>query len=461
MGATTSGFGYPAGRSRAAPLLSSRAQILDYPRTLSTSAPLVLPVLTTFVLTVFALVYLGLFLGGLPFLQLDRTGVVLLGAIALVASDVVPLAELGAVVHLPTLALLFAFMVISAQLRLGGFYDGVVRWLDRRSLGPLALLGGVIALAAALSAVFSNDVVCLAMAPVLVQTCRRRGYAPVPHLLALACAANLGSAATLIGNPQNMLIGEVLQLGFGSYLRTAVVPVVLGLLVTWGIIAWLSRGQWREAGATGTQQRASRAEEAGVPLSRWQTLKGLTVAGLLCAAFLWAPWPRALLALAGAGLLLSSRRLHSQQMLGLVDWQLLVLFVGLFIVNHALQQTGLPAQAVGLLAGAGFDLEAPAPLFCASVLLSNLVSNVPAVMLLLPVASAPLDGPLLALSSTLAGNLLLISSIANLIVVQAAAQQGVRIDWRAHARIGFPVTLATLGIAAVVIWAPLAIARPG
>lgn len=417
----------------------------------------VFPALTTFIVVVFLLVYLGLFLGGLPFLQLDRTGVVLLGAIALIATEIVPLAQVAEVVHLPTLALLFAFMVISAQLRLGGFYDWLVAWLDRRALAPPALLGAVIALAAALSAIFSNDIVCLAMAPVLAQACRVRGYAPLPHLLALACAANLGSAATLIGNPQNMLIGEVLQLDFGAYLRVATVPVLLGLIATWAIIAWLSRGRWREAELSAPPPHTGRADDAGVALDRWQTLKGLTVAALLCAAFLWVPWPRDLLALAGAGLLLTSRRLHSRHMLGLIDWQLLVLFVGLFIVNHALQQTGLPSQAVAELAGTGFDLQTPAPLFAASVLLSNLVSNVPAVMLLLPVANAPFDGPLLALSSTLAGNLLLISSIANLIVVQAAAQHGVRIDWRAHARVGLPVTFATLGIAALTLWARLAV----
>ncbi|NEV64597.1 SLC13 family permease [Thiorhodococcus minor] len=413
--------------------------------------------MTAFIVVVFLLVYLGLFLGGLPFLQLDRTGVVLLGAIALIATEVVPLAQVGEVVHLPTLALLFAFMVISAQLRLGGFYDWLVAWLDRRALAPPALLGAVIALAAVLSAVFSNDIVCLAMAPVLAQACRARGYAQLPHLLALACAANLGSAATLIGNPQNMLIGEVLRLNFGAYLRVATLPLLLGSIATWAIIAWLSRGRWHEVGLSARPPRARRADDVGVALDRWQTLKGLTVAALLCAAFLWVPWPRDLLALAGAGLLLTSRRLHSRHMLGLVDWQLLVLFVGLFIVNHALQQTGLPAQAVALLVGAGFDLQTPAPLFAASALLNNLVSLVPAVMLLLPVANAPLDGPLLALSSTLAGNLLLISSIANLIVVQAAAQQGVRIDWHAHARVGLPVTLVTLGITAIASWARLAI----
>ena len=136
-------------------------------------------------------------------------------------------------------------------------------------------------------------------------------------------------------------------------------------------------------------------------------------------------------------------------MLGLVDWQLLVLFVGLFIVNHALQETGLPARAITALAGLGMDLHDPAPLFGAGAILSNLVSNVPAVMLLLPAATESMSGPVLALSSTLAGNLLIVSSIANIIVVQAAARQGLLIDWRAHARVGLPVTLTTLAIAAL------------
>lgn len=415
--------------------------------------------MTTLIVLVFLLVYLGLFLGGLPFLQLDRTGVALLGAIVLLATDVVDMDQVWEAVHPPTLALLFAFMVISAQLRLSGFYDWVVWRLDRFDLPPSILLGAVILTSALLSAVFSNDIVCLAMAPVLAEACRARRLDPVPFLLALACAANLGSAATLIGNPQNMLIGERLALDFGGYLRLAAVPVGLGLAATWLILLGLSRRCWHLAAsapvaanpepeneATSHQQRA---EDQAPGLDRWQTIKGLGVAGVLLLAFLFAPWPRDLLALAGAGLLLTSRRLHSHRMLGLVDWQLLVLFVGLFIVNHALQETGLPAQAITALAGLGMDLHDPAPLFGAGAILSNLVSNVPAVMLLLPAATEPMSGPILALSSTLAGNLLIVSSIANIIVVQAAARQGLLIDWRAHARVGLPVTLTTLAIAAL------------
>jgi len=190
------------------------------------------------VLVVFVIVYLGMILGGLPFLQLDRTGVALLGAIALVGLGAVDLEEAVQSLHLPTLTLLFAFMVVSAQLRLGGFYAWVTLKLGALPLKPPLLLGALVGLIGALSAVFSNDVVCLAVAPVLIDACRRRGLNPVPYLLGLACAANVGSAATLIGNPQNMLIGATLGLSFGGYAAQVLAPVLLGLLATWAIIAW-------------------------------------------------------------------------------------------------------------------------------------------------------------------------------------------------------------------------------
>jgi Na+/H+ antiporter NhaD/arsenite permease-like protein len=104
------------------------------------------------------------------------------------------------------------------------------------------------------------------------------------------------------------------------------------------------------------------------------------------------------------------------------------------------------------LAGYGVDLHAPAVLFPVTFVLSNIVSNVPAVMLLLPVATHELSGPLLALASTLAGNLFIVGSIANIIVVDAAARRGIQIDWRTHARVGIPVTLITFAVAAAYLW---------
>lgn len=404
--------------------------------------------MTEAIVAIFLLVYLGMILGGLPFLQLDRTGVALLGAIALIGIDALSLDEAARSVHVPTIILLFAFMVVSAQMRLGGFYDWVTRRIAALRLPPAALLGVLIGAVALLSAVFSNDVVCLAMAPVLTDACRRRRLDPVPFLLALACAANIGSAFTLIGNPQNMLIGETLRMSFAGYLAQAALPVTLGLLATWGVLLLHSRGRLGDATPSTPHER-----DDEIPLDRWQAAKGLAVAGALVLAFLFTDWPREVAALTGAGVLLLSRKLHSRRMLGLVDWELLILFVGLFIVNHALQKTGLPQQLVDDLAALGIALKDPVALFAGSFVLSNLVSNVPAVMLLLPVAEHAVAGVTLALVSTLAGNLLVVGSIANIIVVDAAARHGVMIDWRRHAAVGVPVTFVTLAIvAAYLTW---------
>lgn len=387
------------------------------------------------VLLIFAIVYLGMMLGGLPRLHLDRTGVALLGAIAVVGLGVMSPQAAAEAIHLPTILLLFSFMVISAQLRLGGFYTWVTRSVSGLELSPAALLGVVIAVVALLSAVFSNDIVCLAMAPMLAGTCVRKRLDPLPFLLALACAANIGSALTLIGNPQNMLIGETLKLPFGAYTLEALLPVVLSLVALW---FWLKRSL-----ITAAPQADAQPVEI-VVLDRWQSAKGLAVAAALLLVFVLTDWPRDVSALVGAGLLLLSQRFHSSKVMGQVDWELLVLFMGLFVVNHALQLTGLSAQGVAQLAQAGVDLSQPLPLFAGSLLLSNLVSNVPAVMLLLPLAQAPWAGPLLALVSTLAGNLLLVGSIANLIMVDAARRQGIAIGWREHAKVGVPVTLLSL-----------------
>jgi len=398
----------------------------------------------TTVVAVFAVVYLGMILGGLPFLQLDRTGIALLGAIAIVALGVLSPEQAARSIHLPTLLLLFAFMVISAQMRLGGFYTRITLEVAELPLSPPALLAAVIAAVGTLSAVFSNDVVCLAIAPVLADACLQRRLDPVPYLLGLACAANVGSAATLIGNPQNMLIGQVLELSFLGYFLEALVPVLLGLAATWGVITWQTRGRWRTVLDDPPPER--RQDDAAY--DRWQTAKGLAIAGALLAVFLFTNTPREVAALTGAGLLLMSRKLHSNKMLGLVDWELLILFIGLFVVNRALAQTGLTAMAVQTLADAGVSLAEPGPLFVATLLLSNVVSNVPAVMLLLPAANEPFSGPLLALVSTLSGNFFIVGSIANIIVVDAARRRGIAIDWRSHARAGVPVTLITLAITA-------------
>jgi Na+/H+ antiporter NhaD/arsenite permease-like protein len=398
------------------------------------------------VLAIFMLVYAGMILGEIPGLALDRSGIALLGAIAILASGRLTLDEARLAIDAHTIALLFGLMVISAQFRLGGFYAETVRRIAAHAAGPDALLLWVVVAAGVLSSVLANDIVCLAMTPMLIEVCARRRLAPVPFLLALACASNIGSAATLIGNPQNMFIGESLRLSFAEYLLDGGPPAALGLAITWLVI----RLQWRNRWTDERQPRIDRRQPP--PFDRWQTAKGLALLTLTVGAFLFTSWPRDIVALAAAGVLLLSRRMASREMIGLVDWHLLVLFLGLFVLNDAVARAGLLQQMYAALASAGVDLTRPTWLFAVTPLVSNLVSNVPAVMLLLPASSGPHAGAVLALSSTFAGNLLIVGSIANIIVVDQARTLGVAIDWRTHARTGVPVTVATLGIAAAWLW---------
>ena len=396
------------------------------------------------VLAVFGAVYLAMMLGGVPWSAVDRPGVALLGAIALVATRRISPESAWNAVDVPTISLLFGLMVVSAQLRLSGFYAGIGRRLAAMRVSPRALLAILIGVTGLLSAVLANDIVCLAVTPVLIDGCVQKGLDPVPFLLGLACAANVGSAATLIGNPQNMLIGQTLHLSFSRYLLIASPPVVAGLVVVWLVICLSVSGRW--AGPV-SPPRAGESQ-----FKTWQVQKGLGVVALLVLAFLFTSWPRDVLALCAAGILLSSRRMASHDVLGLVDWDILVLFIGLFIVNHVIATSGMLASGISFLEGSGVRVHSLPWLFGLTVLLSNVVSNVPAVMLLLKAAPGAAAGPALALASTLAGNLLLLGSIANIIVIEQAARQDVHISWRKHASIGAPVTALTLALAAGWLW---------
>jgi Na+/H+ antiporter NhaD/arsenite permease-like protein len=404
------------------------------------------------VITVFVCVYVGMMLGGLPGLAIDRTGVALLGAIALIALRRLTPEQAWQAIDVPTLALLLGLMVVSAQFRLCGAYSALTHRIAGADASPSRLLGLVILAAAGLSAVLANDVVCLAMSPLLVEGCARRGLRPLPFLLGLACASNVGSAATLIGNPQNMLIAQRLHMSFAGYLLDGVAPALLGCAVIQGVIVWRVGG-CRDGERDGWRAAPRSIQAASPRFDHWQCAKGVVVIVALAAAFLLTDWPRDMVALAAAGVLLMSRRMHTRDTLSLVDWPLLVLFSGLFIVNDAVARGGALESGMRVMRDAGLDLSRPGWLFGVTAVLSNLVSNVPAVMLLLPAAKHPQAGAILALSSTLAGNLLIVGSIANIIVVDQAGRLGERIGWREHARVGIPVTLATLAIAAAWLWA--------
>jgi len=399
-----------------------------------------------FVITVFVLTYLGMAFGSVPGLKLDRTGIALMAVVVLLLSGRVSVRAMGSSIDVPTLLLLFALMIVSAQFQLAGVYDAVAARVARAPGSPRRLLALVIVAAGGLSAVLANDVVCFAMTPVVALGIRARGLDPRPFLLGLVGAANAGSAATLIGNPQNILIGQVGGLDFWNFLAACAVPAILSLGVVYLAIVWIWRAELEHGAALPPAADP-------VPLNRWQAAKG--VGALIGLALLFAaPLPREVGAMVIAGLLLASRRMSSREMIGSVDWHLLLLFACLFVVTGAFADTDLARLWVEGLAERGWfpdTLDTMVPL---SLLASNSIGNVPAVMLILAVWHTPDPGALtgLALLSTLAGNFLLVGSMANIIVAERAASVGTRLGFLDFARAGVPMTLVSMAVAVAWLW---------
>lgn len=398
-------------------------------------------------LAVFVATYAAIAVGRIPGLALDRTGFALLGALAFLGLGTVSLEAAKDSVDAPTLALLFGMMVLSALYQQSGLYTRIGGALAR-SKSPRRLLAGTLIAAAALSAVLTNDVVCFAMAPLVAASVIRAGLPPLPYLLALACATNIGSALTPIGNPQNILISQRLALPFAPFLLACAAPVLLSLGF---LYVFLARRVPRVAPLVGELPPAPREE---TPFQRGPAAKALVLTAAALVLFL-TKVPAHLTALGVAALVLTSRRMYTRATLALVDWHLLALFCGLFVVNRGLEESGWTARAVSTLAGAGVDFTASAVLVPAVAGLGLLVGNVPATMLLLPLVPHHLHvGYAIALASTFAGNAVLFGSIANLIVAERAAPYGVRLGFRDHLAVGLPVTLVSLVLAALamVLW---------
>jgi Na+/H+ antiporter NhaD/arsenite permease-like protein len=403
--------------------------------------------------TIFALTYLGLAFGKVPGLRMDRAGIALVGATLMLVTGCLTLdaAVRPDSIDYKTLAILFGMMVVIAFLRLSGFFLQLSEWALRRMKTPLGLLGVTIGLSGLLSAFLINDIVCLTLTPLVLHIARRLRFDPIPHLVALATAANIGSTGTITGNPQNIFIGSHSGI---SYLRFAfrLFPVAaIGLVLNFLVVALVYRARLRRSDTPGESAAAngSAIESDGRPLRaahRWLLRKSVAVT-LATVVLFFTGLPLELIALGAAALLLVGR-VKPEKVYRQIDWGLLVMFTGLFIVVHAFQVhvvskwgiehwDGLASHPVGLLS-------------LISAALSNLVSNVPAVLLLEPIAqSIPAAGRetawlTLAMSSTLAGNLTVLGSVANLIVVENANRQGVEISFWDYCKVGTPLTIVTL-----------------
>lgn len=398
-------------------------------------------------LIIVAITYLGIAIGRWPLLRANRTTITLMGVGLLLVTGQVQFEQMAHFVDADTIILLFSMMIINANLQFAGFFSLAGRSLLRMARTPRTLLAAVILLSGVLSALFLNDTICLMFTPFILEITQSARRNPIPYLIALATAANIGSAATLTGNPQNMIIGVASGISYGQFALSLLPISLLGLGSIWLVLILFYRWEFRP-------QRFEESINQPIHIEQWQLTKTLLVVIGMLIAFLVGV-PIALAAFLAACVLLLTRRIQPETVFYEINWGLLVFFAALFVVTGSLEANGVAQQLFALIKLGpqtgiwSFSL--------ATTLLSNLVSNVPAVLLLKPVITSltnPTAGWLaLAAASTLAGNLTLLGSVANLIVAEIAARSRVALSFWEYTRAGIVITLISLTIG--IVWMDL------
>jgi len=390
--------------------------------------------------------YLALAIGRIPGLSIDRAGIALVGAGLMVASGALPLEDAYKAVDLDTITLLLGMMIVVASLRLSGFFAVANAWVGAHASRPLILLGAIVATSGVFSAFLVNDAICLVLAPLVLELTLALRRQPVPYLLAVAMASNVGSTATITGNPQNIMIGSFSHIPYTQF-ALALGPVALvGLIITVALIALFHRAEFTGAPRLEAPQPAVNANRALV-------IRALLATLILIALFFAGVVPAKAAIIIG-GLLLLTRRVKSRRVYAEIDWSLLLMFTGLFIIVAGAERTLLTPDLFATISR--LRLDSIPVLSGTMAVLSNLVSNVPAVLLIKPFVAQLKDHDtawlVIAMASTLAGNFTVLGSIANLIVVQRAAVSGVVIGFWDYFRVGAPLTVITLAIGTLWLW---------
>ena len=402
---------------------------------------------------IFIASYVVFAFGKFPGMKIDRPGMAIIGAVLMVAFRVVTAQDALQSVDFATIVLLFSMMLVVANLRLVGMFDTLAALVVRR-MGPSHLLGAVIVSTGVLSAFFVNDIICLVMVPIVLDITRRMGVSPMGYLLAVATASNIGSVATITGNPQNILIGSYSGIPYVRFLAHLGPVAAGGLLIDWAVLHWMFRNEHRSRLSDPTQANNSAQPKEGC-MGHPQTslMKPAIVVALVIAGFLIG-FPPTLVAAVGAAVMLITRSMDPRRIYEEVDWGLLLFFVGLFVIVGGAQKVGIVAGMLEL--ARSWNLQNTGIFVMVTTVLSNIVSNVPAVMLLKSLVTQ-FPNPqhrwlLLAMASTLAGNLTITGSVANIIVVEGARKE-VEIGFKDYLRVGVPVTVATLAFGTLWLWA--------
>jgi Na+/H+ antiporter NhaD/arsenite permease-like protein len=376
--------------------------------------------------------------GKFPGMKIDRPGMAIISAVLMVAFRIVGAQDALGSVDFVTIVLLFSMMLMVANLHLVGFFDVVAEFVVTRT-GARHLLPAVIVSTGVLSAFFVNDIICLVMVPIVLKITKRMSIPPLGYLLAVATGSNIGSVATITGNPQNILIGSYSGISYRSFMAHLAPIAVIGLVIDWAVLHFMFPVK-----VVATVEPVERA-----PRELRLVKPAIVVMGVI-AGFLIG-FPPALVAAVGAAVILISRTMEPRLVYDEVDWGLLVFFVGLFVIVGGAQKVGIVDGMLDI--AQRWNLHRAAIFAVVTAVMSNIVSNVPAVMLLKSVVPGFPDPHrawlMLAMASTLAGNLTITGSIANIIVVEGARGE-VKIGFKDYLKAGVPITVLTLLVG--VVW---------
>lgn len=402
-------------------------------------------------LTILVVTYLLIAAPRVPGLHLSRPAAALLGAVGMVTLGGLPLRDAYAAIDLDVIVFLLGVLIITAFLEAGGFFEWAAHHVVVRARSPSALLAAVVAASGLLSAFFVNDTICLVLTPLVLAIVRPLGLRALPFLLAVALSANVGSAMTPTGNPQNMLIGVSSGIHFARFVGALALPSLGGLVIVFAVVWVVHRRDLTIP--------LSRTVEAPVEaFDRVLVIKSILV--FVGALGCWlAGLSLPVVAITAAAILLAIAQRDPAEAFAKVEWPLLVFFAALFVVMRGARDLPL---VTSLTSAAGAQLHGAlvhdaVVTSVAMVALSNIVSNVPAVILWLPVvprvAAPTFIWLVMAMSSTLAGNLTLLGSMANLIVAERAEGRGERLGFLDYLKAGLPVTALTLswGLATLIL----------
>lgn len=398
----------------------------------------------------FFITYLAMAIGQVPGTRLDRNGAALLGAIACIISGGIAPEAAWEAVDFATIALLYGLMMVASQLGDSGLYALVGRKTASLKAAPALVLLLVVMLSGVFSAVLSNLVVVVALVPLVLGVTLSRGLNPTPFLLGLVFGSNTLPAGVVTGTPQNLIASQALHVSYTGFMKAALPPAMLTMFLAWGVLAFLYRGKWLVP-----SQTLKKADIGETPFDPVGAAKaGAAVIGIV-AAFLFTDWPRDIVVLTAAAFMLLSRKTSSATLMKGVDGTLILLVGALFVVNAAFANTGLPTAWFADLAADGINIKQPDLLYWVMAVLSNVVGNIPAVMLALPHldhAQPMATAAALAMGSSFSSNLLISGSLAGIFVIQIAAQKGHAISFGEFTRAGLPATLLSLAVGGIWIW---------